>query len=80
VNTICPGAIATSIDDNTEHRDLEALRARVKFPDGEVPLTRGRPGTADQVAELAWFLSSDLARHISGTEVFIDGAQSLLQG
>lgn len=80
VNTICPGSIETKIDDNTERRDLDAIGTRVEFPDGEVPLTSGDPGTAGQVAELIWFLASDASNHISGTEVFIDGAQSLLQG
>jgi hypothetical protein len=29
---------------------------------------------------LMLFLASDAARHITGTEVWIDGAQSLLRG
>ncbi len=45
-----------------------------------VPLTKGDPGTAEQVAELVKFLFSDASSHISGTEIWIDGAQSLLQG
>jgi NAD(P)-dependent dehydrogenase (short-subunit alcohol dehydrogenase family) len=32
------------------------------------------------VAKLVLFLASDDASHISGTEMWIDGAQSLLQG
>lgn len=80
VNTICPGAIETDIDQNTERRHLEHLRLPVDFPAGKIPLTEGKPGTADQVAELVTFLASDGASHITGTEVFIDGAQSLLQG
>lgn len=80
VNTVCPGSIATRIDDNTESRNLSEISARVVLPDGAVPLTQGRPGSAQQVADLIWFLSSDLSAHITGTEVYIDGAQSLLQG
>lgn len=80
VNTICPGAIETSIGQNTERRGLAGIKPRVIFPSGHVPLTGGRPGTAEQVAQLIWFLVSDCAAHISGTEVYIDGAQSLLQG
>ena len=80
VNVICPGAIETNIDENTERRDLEEVSAPVEFPEGKVPLTRGRPGSAEQVARLVLFLASDASSHISGTEVFIDGAQSLLQG
>jgi NAD(P)-dependent dehydrogenase (short-subunit alcohol dehydrogenase family) len=78
VNTICPGAISTGIEDNTRHRSR--LCTPVKFPDGKIPLTSGVPGTAEQVAELVLFLAGDAANHITGTEVFIDGAQSLLQG
>jgi NAD(P)-dependent dehydrogenase (short-subunit alcohol dehydrogenase family) len=78
-NVICPGAIDTNIDDNTEKRDLEKVRTPVKFPETKVPL-RGEPGTAAQVARLVLFLASDTSDHITGTEVWIDGAQSLLQG
>jgi len=80
INTVCPGAIHTKIDRNTQRKNLETLGLPVDFPSGEVPLTHGEPGTAGQVAELIWFLVSDAASHITGTEVFIDGAQSLLQG
>lgn len=80
VNTVCPGAIETAIDENTQRRHLEKAREPVKFPEGQVPLTDGEPGRAEQVAQLIWFLCTDLASHVSGTEVYIDGAQSLLQG
>ena len=80
VNVICPGAIETNIDENTEKKELEQVKAPVEFPEGKVPLTGGRPGTAEQVARLVLFLASDESGHITGTEVWIDGAQSLLQG
>lgn len=80
VNVICPGAIETEIDDNTNHRAKEELTPRAVFPDGQIPLTGHRAGAANQVAQLVSFLASEEASHISGTEVFIDGAQSLLQG
>lgn len=80
VNVVCPGAIATEIDDNTERRDLDKVRYPVEFPRGKVPLTGGKPGTAEQVARLVLFLASDASDHITGSEVWIDGAQSLLQG
>lgn len=80
VNVICPGAITTEIDENTEQRDLEEVREPVEFPEGRIPLTDGRPGTSHQVAQLVLFLASDAASHITGTEMWIDGGQSLLQG
>jgi NAD(P)-dependent dehydrogenase (short-subunit alcohol dehydrogenase family) len=80
VNAICPGAIQTSIDENTEKRNVEREKERVDFPDGKIPLTRGKPGSAEQVAQLALFLASDRSSHITGTEMWIDGAESLLMG
>lgn len=80
VNVICPGAIDTEISESGEERQLEKVREPVEFPEGEIPLTDGVPGTSEQVAELVLFLASDASSHISGTEIWIDGAQSLLQG
>jgi NAD(P)-dependent dehydrogenase (short-subunit alcohol dehydrogenase family) len=80
VNVICPGAITTSIDENTEQRNLESVRLPVEYPQGQVPLTDGKSGTAEQVAQLVLFLASDVSNHITGTEIWIDGGQSLLIG
>lgn len=80
VNVICPGAIDTDIEENTEREGLENIRLPVEFPQGMIPLTGKEPGSSEQVAQLALFLASDMSSHISGTEVWIDGAQSLLQG
>jgi NAD(P)-dependent dehydrogenase (short-subunit alcohol dehydrogenase family) len=80
VNCICPGAITTEISDNTEQRNTDKIRYPREFPKGTIPLTKGEPGTIEQCAELVLFLSSDASSHISGTEMWIDGAQSLLQG
>ena len=80
VNVICPGAIDTAIDENTEKRDVDAAKVPVEYPDGSIPLTHGRPGSSNDVAELMLFLASDAARHVTGTEVWIDGAESLVEG
>jgi NAD(P)-dependent dehydrogenase (short-subunit alcohol dehydrogenase family) len=80
VNAICPGAIDTNIDENTEQRHLEKVRQPVEYPEGRIPLTHGRAGTAEQVAQLVLFLASNASSHISGSEIWIDGAESLLQG
>ena len=79
-NVICPGAIETEIEESTEKRDVEREEEPREFPAGEIPLTDGKPGTAEQVAELVLFLASDASSHITGTEVWIDGAESLLVG
>jgi NAD(P)-dependent dehydrogenase (short-subunit alcohol dehydrogenase family) len=80
VNVICPGAIETDIGESTEQRDLERVKEPVEFPEGKIPLTDGKPGTSEQVAQLVLFLASDASSHITGTEVWIDGAESLLKG
>lgn len=80
VNVICPGAITTKIDESTEKRNLEQEKEPVEFPEGNIPLTDGEPGTSEQVADLVLFLASDQSSHISGTEIWIDGASSLLVG
>ncbi len=80
VNVICPGAIETNISESTEVRDVEEEKEPVEYPEGTIPLTRGKPGKASQVAELVAFLASDQSSHISGTEIWIDGASTLLVG
>jgi NAD(P)-dependent dehydrogenase (short-subunit alcohol dehydrogenase family) len=80
VNVVCPGAIDTPILEKGEQRHLDAARVPAEFPDGAIPLTEGRLGTPEQVAELMLFLASDASSHITGSEIWIDGGQSLLQG
>ena len=80
VNVVCPGAIETNIDQSTEQRDLEEVKEPVEFPSGRIPLTDGKPGQPEQVAQLVLFLASDASSHVTGTEIWIDGAESLLQG
>ena len=80
VNVICPGSIETRIGENTEHRNTDKVKYRVEFKDSKSPLTDGKPGSSEQVADLVMFLASDASSHISGTEMWIDGAQSLLIG
>ncbi|HYW06098.1 MAG TPA: SDR family NAD(P)-dependent oxidoreductase [Longimicrobium sp.] len=80
INVICPGAIDTAIDENTEKRNIDKIKVEVEFPEGaEYPL-EGKPGSADQVARLVLFLASDASDHMTGTEMWIDGGESLLGG
>lgn len=80
VNVICPGAITTNIDENTQRRDLDEIGEPVEYPEGRIPLTDGKPGSSEQVAQLVLFLASDASSHITGTEIWIDGGESLLMG
>jgi NAD(P)-dependent dehydrogenase (short-subunit alcohol dehydrogenase family) len=80
VNVLCPGGFDTGIHAKTKRRDLDTIEPHVEYPDGEIPLTHGEMGDPVQVANLAAFLASDAASHITGTPVWIDGGQSLLMG
>lgn len=79
INAVCPGAIVTEISDNTEKRNEEEASVPVVWPSGQIPLTGGEPGTAEEVAEAILFLGSERSRHITGTPIWIDGGQSLLR-
>lgn len=79
INAVCPGAIETKIDDSTTVRAEEETAIPVVWPEGQVPLTGGRPGRAEDVAHLITFLVSDASSHITGTPVWIDGGQGLLR-
>jgi NAD(P)-dependent dehydrogenase (short-subunit alcohol dehydrogenase family) len=78
VNVICPGAIESEIHDKTERKNLDEIETPVEFPEGNIPLTGGAYGKPEQIAALVAFLLSDLADHVTGTPVWIDGGQSLL--
>jgi NAD(P)-dependent dehydrogenase (short-subunit alcohol dehydrogenase family) len=81
VNIVCPGAIATNIDKRTypDQESLEKIKIPVEFPEGDKPLA-GKSGEPEQVADLVHFLASDASNHITGTKMFIDGAESLIRG
>lgn len=79
VNAVCPGAIATDIDDNTEQRGAGKAGIPVTWPEGDIPVSHGKPGTADDVADAILFLASSKARHVTGIPLWIDGGQGLLR-
>lgn len=79
VNAVCPGAIETNINDNTTVRKEKDTAVPVKFPKGDIPITGGKAGQSEDVADVILFLASDRSRHVTGTPIFVDGGQSLLR-
>lgn len=71
VNVVCPGGIEARIEPSTERRDVARLHPPLEFPEGDVPFTEDFPGTAQEVARAIYFLASDDAAHITGTEVYV---------
>lgn len=80
VNCVCPGWIETPIHEKTEQRHTNEIGEPVEFPKGSVPLSDGGPGSPEQVAAVVHFLASDEASHVTGSNLYVDGGQSLLEG
>jgi NAD(P)-dependent dehydrogenase (short-subunit alcohol dehydrogenase family) len=78
VNIICPGSIETNIGENTwEKEELKRVEIPIEYPEGNQPLEH-RAGKPEQVADLVLFLASNQSSHITGSEIYVDGAESLL--
>ncbi|MEW5821049.1 MAG: SDR family oxidoreductase [Cyanobacteriota bacterium] len=68
VNAVAPGMIKTKMtDDLPDEIITKALNESVT----------GKLGTPEDIAELVYFLSSDLSKHITGQVIKIDGGQYL---
>ena len=78
VNAVCPGAIHTNIEESTKKRDIEEVEIKVEMPAG-APFIHGGQGEAADVADVCVFLASDMSRHVSGVEIYVDGGASLLR-
>jgi NAD(P)-dependent dehydrogenase (short-subunit alcohol dehydrogenase family) len=78
VNAVCPGKIHTNIEESTTKRHTESLKIKVELPEGS-PAVDGGQGDPTEVADTCLFLASDLSRHVSGVEIFVDGGASLLR-
>ncbi|MFP3547356.1 SDR family NAD(P)-dependent oxidoreductase [Rhizobium sp. SIMBA_035] len=79
INAVCPGEIDTNIEANTDLRKEEETAIPVVWPEGQVPITGGKPGRSRDVASVIAFLASDEARHMTGSPVWVDGGQGLLR-
>ncbi len=77
-NAVCPGAIPTNIDQRTEQRHTDNIGIAVELPEGNPALHEGQ-GEPIDVADTCLFLASDLGRHVSGVEIYVDGGASLLR-
>jgi 3-oxoacyl-[acyl-carrier protein] reductase len=64
VNCVCPGVIDTKMNARLSASELDEIKS-------ETPL--GRLGTANEVAELIWFLCSEKADFITGQIITVDG-------
>ena len=78
VNAVCPGAIHTNIDQRTYKQHTEEIDIKLEMPEGNPALHHGQ-GEAIDVADTCLFLASDLSRHVSGVEIYVDGGASLLK-
>jgi NAD(P)-dependent dehydrogenase (short-subunit alcohol dehydrogenase family) len=72
VNAVCPGPVDTpllrAIEEGEAGGDAEALRRK-----RAASIPQGRYATPDDVAALMVFLASDLAAHIVGQGVHVNG-------
>ncbi len=78
VNAVCPGAIETNINERTTQRNTESIGIAVEMPKGSPALHKGQ-GEPIDVADTCLFLASDLSRHVSGVDIYVDGGASLLR-
>lgn len=78
VNAVCPGAIHTHIDERTYKRHTEEVEVKVEMPAGQPFINEGQGEPVD-VANTCLFLASDMAHHVSGVEIYVDGGASLLR-
>jgi len=65
--TVCPGAIATPINQNVWGNDQLRPLLEAKIP-------WGRIGVPDDVANVVTFLASPEAEYVNGSQIYVDGA------
>ncbi len=67
VNAVCPGIISTPLTETL----IQADPQRVAQGIAQIPV--GRPGTAEEVAEVVKWLCSEAASFVTGHAVAVDG-------
>ena len=77
VNVVTPGAIITPGGDEGRKQLATAFGITVEQLYKAIPL-QGRPGTAEDMAEMIAFLASDRASYITGHNHFVSGGQGEL--
>lgn len=77
VNTVCPGQVETNINSTIKWRGEGPVGRPKKYPEGSMPLTGWKGADPVDVAEAIRYLVSAAAKHVTGTEIFIDAGQSL---
>ena len=72
VNSICPGAIQTSINKNAWEtpQELDSLLTLIPY---------NRIGQPQDIGNLAVFLASDMSDYITGASIFIDGGMTTFE-
>jgi glucose 1-dehydrogenase len=72
VNSICPGAIQTSINKNAWQttQELNSLLTLIPY---------NRIGQPQDIGNLAVFLASDMSDYITGASLFIDGGMTTFE-
>lgn len=78
VNAVCPSGVRTPMVDRTLAQDSartgESIDSLWRKEDEVVPL--GGMAEPEEVADVCVFLASDLARHVAGATLLVDGAQN----
>ena len=75
-NTVVPGLMHTPLVENRLLRQLGANNAGQLIAKRNAQVPMGKMGDAWDVAHAVLFLASDEARHITGTEIIVDGGIS----
>lgn len=74
VNAICPGDVDTPM--LAAEADEQGMELDAYLEEAAEESPNGRIATPEEIAELALFLASDAATHITGTAIPIDGGVS----